>query len=251
MKILVTNDDGVFADGIKNLAKSLSEVGEVYVIAPNRQRSASGHSITMHKPLRAEKVNFFDTDIPAWAVSGTPSDCVKLGIEAIMKEKPDIVFSGINKGANLGTDVLYSGTVSAAIEGAMFGLPSIAVSLQYGKEMDFTYAADFSKKISKMVYHKKLPVDTLININFPNSKKINDVKITTLGVRRYKNSFVERIDPHGNSYYWMGGEALDENNGEKTDIWAVKNNYVSITPIHFDITNYQLIEQLKDWKIDI
>ncbi len=251
MKILVTNDDGIFADGIKNLVKSLKTVGDVFVVAPNRQRSASGHSITMHDPLRAEKVNFFDMNIPAWSVNGTPSDCVKLGIEALIKEKPDIVISGINRGSNLGTDVLYSGTVSAAIEGSMMGFPSIAVSLQYDQDMDYTHAGNFSKKICNMVYTNKLPMDTLLNINVPCTEDIKGFKITTLGVRKYQNSFIERIDPFGESYYWMGGEVCDEDNGEETDIHSVKNNYISITPIHFDITKHEMIHKLQEWKFDI
>jgi len=252
LKILVTNDDGVYADGIRSLVGALRDIGDVFVVAPNRQRSASGHSITMHEPLRAEKVDFFGMNIPAWAINGTPSDCVKLGIEALIKEKPDLVFSGINRGSNLGTDVLYSGTVSAAIEGAMLGLPSIAISLAYNNEWNYTCAANFSKKLAQQVYTKILPVDTLINVNVPNNnEKIQGVNITTLGIRKYKNSFIERIDPHGEAYYWMGGEISDEDNGEPTDIWSVQNNYISITPIHFDLTKFEYIKKLEEWNIKL
>lgn len=251
MKILLTNDDGIFAQGIRDLAKALIDIGDVFVVAPNRQRSATGHAITMHEPLRAEKIDYFDMKLQAWAVSGTPSDCVKLGIEALMKDLPDIVFSGINRGPNLGTDVLYSGTVSAAIEGAMLGFPSVAVSLASFKDLDYSFAAKFSKKIAKLVIEKQLPKDTLLNVNIPNQNEevIQGVKITTLGVRKYKNSFIERIDPHGEPYYWLGGEAVDEINGEETDIHSINQGYISITPIHFDLTKFELLERLEQWNI--
>ena len=251
MKILVTNDDGIFAEGIRSLTKALVDVGDVFVIAPNRQRSATGHAITMHEPLRVERVNYFELDVEAWAVSGTPSDCVKLGVEVLMKEKPDIIFSGINKGANLGTDVLYSGTVSAAIEGAMLGFPSIAVSLAAYQDLDYAFAAKFSKNLAQLLKEKHLPEETLLNVNIPNLKEefIKGVRVSSLGVRKYKNSFIERIDPQGQSYYWMGGEILDEDNGEHTDIFSIKSGYISVTPIHFDLTRFDLLSQVEQWNI--
>lgn len=253
LKILLTNDDGIFAAGIRDLARALINVGDVFVVAPDRQRSASGHSITMHQPLRAKEVDFYDLKVKAWAVSGTPSDCVKLAIEALMLEKPDMIFSGINSGANLGTDVLYSGTVSAAIEGAIHGFSSVAVSLASHKDMDYSLAADFSKKLAQLIYDKNLPKDTLLNINVPdhNHGKVEGVHITTLGVRKYKNSFIERIDPRGESYYWLGGEILDEDNPEGTDIYSIKNNFISVTPIHFDLTSFDSLKILNHWNIQL
>lgn len=253
MKILVTNDDGIYAQGIYKLATALHKLGEVFIVAPDRQRSATGHAITMHDPLRAEKIKFFDKDFNAWSINGTPTDCVKLGIEALMKDKPDIVFSGINKGTNLGTDVLYSGTVSAAIEGAILGCPSVAVSLSDGKDLNYDYAAEFCSYLVPKILQNPLPEDTLLNINIPNCKKenIKGVNITTLGVRKYKNSFVERIDPRGQSYYWLGGEIIEGNNKAGTDIYSLKNNNISITPIHFDLTKFELIEQLNNWKMEL
>ncbi|QEK12188.1 5'/3'-nucleotidase SurE [Crassaminicella thermophila] len=253
MKILITNDDGIYAEGIYKLACSLKRMGNIYVVAPDRQRSATGHAITMHEPLRAEKIKFFDKDFDAWAVSGTPTDCVKLAIEALVKEKIDIVFSGINKGPNLGTDVLYSGTVSAAIEGAILGYPAVAVSLADFKNVNYDVAAEFCCIVADIISKNPLPPDTLLNINIPNCKKenIKGVDVTTLGVRKYKNSFIERIDPRGQSYYWLGGEVIDEKNNEGTDIYSIKNNCISITPIHFDLTKFDLIEQVKKWNIQI
>ncbi|MDF2547891.1 MAG: surE [Anaerosolibacter sp.] len=253
MRILVTNDDGIYAEGIYKLASALEKVGEVWVVAPDRQRSATGHAITMHDPLRAEKVNLFDKSFPAWSINGTPTDCVKLAIEALMDKKPDIVFSGINKGPNMGTDVLYSGTVSAAIEAAILGIPAVAVSLADHENVNYEYAAEFSASIVDKVLSNPLPPDTLLNINVPNCSKenLNGVKITTLGVRKYKNAFIERIDPRGQVYYWLGGEIVDYHNEEGTDIHSVQNNHISITPIHFDLTKFDLIEKLNHWHIKL
>ncbi len=253
MKILVTNDDGIFAEGIYKLAKNLSEHNEVIVVAPDRQRSATGHAITMHHPLRANKVKFFDTNITAWSVDGTPSDCVKLGVEALIDSKPDLIVSGINDGPNLGTDILYSGTVSAAIEGAIQGIQSMALSLVGFKDLNFDLAGEFSASLANTLSENSLPKDTLLNVNIPNLSKeiIKGVKITSLGVRRYNNSFVKRIDPRGQEYYWMGGEVVEEDQKEDSDIQAIKNDYISITPIHFDLTETKLINKIREWNIDL
>lgn len=253
MKILVTNDDGIFAEGIYKLAKNLSKKHEVFVVAPDRQRSATGHAITMHHPLRAQQIKFFDTDISAWSVDGTPSDCIKLALEAILSEKPDFVISGINDGPNLGTDVLYSGTVSAAIEGAIHGIKSMAISMAYTKNIDFDIGAEFAYEMVEKFSEKSLPNDTLLNINIPDCKK-NDIpgaKITSLGIRKYKNSFIERVDPRGQSYYWLGGEVIEEAQDENSDIKCVKDKYISVTPIHYDLTKYDLIETIEKWDIKL
>ncbi|WP_432409509.1 5'/3'-nucleotidase SurE [Wukongibacter sp. M2B1] len=253
MKILVTNDDGIFAEGIYKLAKKLDEKYEVFIVAPDRQRSATGHAITMHNPLRAKKIKFYDTDISAWSVDGTPSDCVKLALEALLEEKPDFIISGINDGPNLGTDVLYSGTVSAAMEGAIHGIQSIAVSMAYTKEIDFSVGADFAYKMVDKLKVKKLPPNTLLNINIPKGTKeeLGGAKITTLGIRKYKNAFEKRHDPRGNEYYWLSGEVINEDQGEDSDINCIKDKYVSVTPIHYDLTKFDLVQIMKQWNINL
>jgi len=253
LRILVTNDDGIFAEGIYKLAKKLSKQYEVIVVAPDRQRSATGHAITMHHPIRANKISFFDTEISAWSVDGTPSDCIKLALEALLEEKPDFVISGINDGPNLGTDVLYSGTVSAAVEGAIHGIQSIAVSMAYIKDIDFDLGAEFACKMINELKVKKLPKDTLLNINIPEGSKedIGGARITTLGIRRYKNAFVKRQDPRGNEYYWLGGELINETQNKDSDIVCIKDKYISITPIHYDLTKFDLVETMKKWDIKL
>jgi 5'-nucleotidase len=251
MRILVCNDDGIEAQGIYFLAKELSKLGEVIVVAPDKQRSASGHGITIHDPLRAEKVNFFDTNLEAWAVDGTPTDCVKLAMECLLEKRPDLIVSGINKGPNLGTDVLYSGTVSAAIEGAIFGIPAIAISLASYDDLDYRASAKFAASISeRLLKNNPLKKDTLLNINVPNidEKDIKGVKITFLGKRRYQNNFIKRKDPRGKEYFWLGGDIIEEEAKPGSDIDCVSNMYISITPIHFDLSQYDLIDQLKIWE---
>jgi len=260
MRILISNDDGINAPGLQTLRKSLTAIGEVLVVAPDRERSGAGHGITTYKPLRTKKVTFADGTY-GWAVNGTPADCVKLAIEALMPEKPDIVVSGINLGANLGTDVLYSGTVSAAIEGLINDCPSVAISLASYESTDFSQAAAFASYIvPDLIDISREMKRILININVPPGKP-QGVRITRLGMRRYINVFDKRIDPRGNVYYWMAGQPLDThpestsrqasiqaaedcNSGPEIDIdvEAVNNNYVSITPLHFDLTDFTSIE---------
>ncbi len=254
MRILVSNDDGISSKGIYSLAKSLQSLGEVYVVAPENNQSAISHAITMHQPLRAKKIKFFDTDIDAWWVSGTPADCVKLGIETLVKVRPDIVVSGINKGENLGTDVLYSGTVSAAIEGCVFGIPSIAFSYEDFYEEDFTVAGQVALKVTKYAIDKGIPKRTVLNVNIPKCaslEEIKDIKVTKLGIKVYKNNFEERTDPRGNSYYWLTGDLEDLGIQSDTDIDAVKNKYVSLTPINIDMTHYGLLDSVKEWNMKL
>lgn len=254
MKVLLTNDDGIFAEGLQVLARHFEKIAETYVVAPDHEQSAAGHSITMHRPLRAEKVKFLHSpDLPAWAVNGTPADCVKLAVEAVLPVKPDLIVSGINRGANLGTDVLYSGTVSAAIEGAILGYPAIAVSLTEYKDPVYDAAAEFVCTLAKTIIEKKLPPDTLLNVNVPGCPKeeLKGMAVTRLGVRQYKNAFEERKDPRGRAYYWLAGELVDGEEGEDTDVAAIKRCAVSVTPIHFDLTDRQLLKKLKDWKIEL
>ncbi len=253
MRILLTNDDGILASGIQALMEAISEIGEVFIVAPDRERSATGHGITVHQPLRVEVVDF--PQAKGWAVSGTPADCVKIAVEALLPAKPDLVIAGINLGSNLGTDVLYSGTVSAAIEGVISGIPSLAVSLDsHTLTADFSYAAKFIKKVAPLMTGKGLTPDTLLNINFPNldEKDVKGVRVTRLGTRRYANVFEARQDPRGRTYYWMGGQVQDEPesiNDPDIDIGAVRQGMVSVTPIHFDLTNYYIIDQIKKLSI--
>jgi len=251
MKILLTNDDGIYAKGINVLREALQDVEEVFVVAPDRERSATGHAITMHKPLFVREEKYEGSNAKGWSVNGTPSDCVKIAIEALLPQKPDLVISGINFGPNLGTDVLYSGTVSAAIESIINGIPAIAISLASYDEPEYTAAAHFAKNIVQTIKRESFPVDTLLNINVPPGKsfKEDQVAVTCLGTRRYQNSFDKRVDPRGRTYYWLAGEVIENNEGIETDVGAIKNGYISITPLHLDLTNYPLIEEIKKWKI--
>lgn len=248
MKILVCNDDGVFSDGIIQLAYSMSQTGKVIVAAPDEERSATGHAITLHKPLRIKQVKLPKLNVEAYSVSGTPADCVKIGIDVLMDRNVDMVVSGINRGANLGTDVLYSGTVSAAIEGCILGVPSIAMSITSYDATDFSYAGDIAKEISKKLIQHGLPSGTLLNINVPAvpESQIRGIRITRLGVRKYAESYIKRLDPRGNPYYWLSGEAVDDTQKD-TDIVAINDNYVSITPIHYNLTMDSYIDIVADW----
>ncbi len=252
MRIVLTNDDGIYSEGLQALRKRLEEEHEIYVFAPDRERSATGHAITLHHPLRAEIVKFSESKSECYSIDGTPSDCVKLGIEGILKELPDLVISGINKGPNLGTDVIYSGTVSAALEGMMMGIPAIAVSLVSHGNWDFSCAANFTAQVVEWIEKKHIQRPRLLNINIPSltQEEINGVAITKLGKRTYKNSFEKRIDPRGKVYYWLHGEVHDDLEEEGTDLLAIKNNKISITPIALNLTDYQMKEELSKVNFD-
>ncbi|WP_069649513.1 5'/3'-nucleotidase SurE [Caloranaerobacter ferrireducens] len=252
MKILVTNDDGIFANGIKEISIKLSEIAEVIVVAPDRERSAIGHAITIHTPLRVEKTENIIPNIEAWAINGTPSDCVKIAVESIMKKKPDLIVSGINNGPNLGTDVIYSGTVSAAIEGAMHSIPSVAISACFfNGKINYESVAKISCKIIKNLIKKDLPKNIILNINVPSLplEQIKGIKITELGIRKYNNNYVKRTDPKGKNYYWLSGELIEIENKDTSDIVAIEEGFISITPLHFDLTAYNYLDELKNWKL--
>jgi 5'-nucleotidase len=254
LRILLTNDDGVFAEGLQVLAREISKIADINVIAPDHEQSATGHAITMHRPLRAERVKFMHSpDIRAWAVNGTPADCVKLAVEAILPHRPDLVISGINRGANLGTDVLYSGTVSAAIEAVILGIPAIAVSLTEYYEPRFEYAAEFVARLAQEMVRRQASSDTLLNVNVPNCGRENmrGVAVTKLGVRQYKNAFEKRTDPRGRNYYWLAGELVDLESDEDTDVEAIKNCKISVTPIQHDLTHYTLIDRVRPWTFEL
>ena len=254
MRILVTNDDGVQSDGLFALYQALSEVGDVTVVAPERQQSATGHAITLHKPLRLSEVSLRD-GAKAFAASGTPSDCTALGLLEAMNGDVDLVVSGINHGPNLGWDVHYSGTVSAAIEAAMMGFPSVAVSVaSWDKNIHWQPAAIFAAQVAKRLHHQPLPPHTVLNINAPNlpQSEIAGVTVTTQGRRQYVDRLEKRLDPAGRPYYWLGGSLAEEAAGAEagSDVRAVADGKISLTPIHLDLTAYSLLPTLKEWDSD-
>jgi len=248
MHILITNDDGIYAPGIIALSHALSAIGTVSVVAPDREQSAKGHAITVHRPLRARRIPMAGVD-NAFAVDGTPADCVKLAILAELVPKPDLVLSGVNRGANLGTDVLYSGTVSAAIEAAMLGFPAIAVSLADFRNTGYESAALFACHLAAIRSKQDLPPDTLLNVNWP-KKDPKEVAVTTLGSRRYTDYIDKRQDPHGKEYYWLCNN-IETDSTPHTDVWAIDHGLASVTPIHFDLTSYRLVSQVSAWPITL
>ena len=260
MKLLVGNDDGVFAPGIRALANTLAGAGhEVIVVCPDRERSATGHGLTIHQPIRAELVDsIFHESIKAWACSGTPSDCIKLALSALLESPPDLVLSGINQGANLGTDVLYSGTVSAAMEGVIEGIPSIAFSLTSFAFPDFGPSARFAVKMLEKLQHNPLKLPLLLNVNIPAvpEHEIDGVAFTRQGIRRYFDMFEKRIDPRGKTYYWLAGEVVEdaemppgfeEMADVLTDVQANRQKRISITPLQYNLTFNQGLSELGEW----
>lgn len=246
MLILVTNDDGIQSPGIATLAESLSAIGRVVVVAPDRERSAVGHSLTLHSPLRAEEVR---PDV--FAADGTPTDCVNLGIHGLIAERPDLVVSGINRGGNLGDDITYSGTVAAAMEATLMGVPAFAVSLESGpfQAADFAESARIATALAKTMLERGLPPDTLLNVNVPAGTP-RGIRMTRQGKRIYGDVVVENVDPRGRKYYWIGGGELGFHNVEGTDFHAVHANLVSITPLHLDLTNYRSFDDLAAWDLE-
>lgn len=246
MLILVTNDDGIHSPGLTVLAESLSRVARVVVVAPDRERSAVGHSLTLHSPLRAETIR---PDV--FAVDGTPTDCVNLGVHGLIAERPDLVVSGINRGGNMGDDITYSGTVAAAMEATLMGVPAFAVSLEAGPfgAADFTEAARISATLADTMLRRGLPPDTLLNVNVPPGRP-RGARLTRQGKRVYGDVVVEKVDPRGRKYYWIGGGELGFHNVEGTDFHAVHSGMVSITPLHLDLTNYRSFDDLAAWNLE-
>lgn len=248
MKILLTNDDGIYAKGIEVLHKHLSKDNEVIVVAPETEQSAVGHAITLTDPLLVKSVKrngiFF-----GYAVKGTPADCVKLAINELVEQQPDLVVSGINLGANVGINVIYSGTVSAATEGAILGVPSIAISINTFTDPNFEPAARFARLLAKQVNTYGLPPHTSLNVNVPAipEKEIKGVRVTRQGVTRFVESFDRRVDPRENVYYWQCGSTPPLQEDDDTDACALARNYISITPIHHDLTNYDFLRSLRSW----
>lgn len=252
-RILVSNDDGIDAEGIRALAAALDPLGEVTVVAPEREQSAASHSLTLHKPLR-----IYERGPRRFAVSGTPTDCVAMAVHHLMADPPDVIVSGINRGANLGDDVTYSGTVSAAMEGTLLGIPSIAVSQLCWEDTRFAAAAAFAARLvrtlfSQMARGAGLPPDTLLNVNVPDRapEAIRGMRWTVQGKRRFtKDQVVEKTDPRGRKYYWVGGSDLEWEGNPASDHTAVCDGYISVTPVHLDLTNHAALERLSAWPLD-
>lgn len=247
MIILVSNDDSIHSEGIRALEETLAAVGEVYTVAPDREQNAVSHSLTLHRPLRIEEI------APRrFAVNGTPTDCVNLAVKGFLPVRPQLVVSGINKGANLGDDITYSGTVSAAIEGSLLGIPSIAVSLVIRETpYNFGTAAEFAAMLATEVIAQGMPPDTLLNVNVPNLPRhaLKGYRLTRQGKRRYAETIEARVDPRGKKYYWIGGDDLGFDPDEGTDCVAVHEGLISVTPLHVDLTNYRALQELGDLKL--
>ncbi|MEX5213798.1 MAG: 5'/3'-nucleotidase SurE [Nitrospiraceae bacterium] len=242
--ILVTNDDGIGSAGIHTLARRLARLGTVWVIAPDRERTAVGHALTLHKPLRLTPVK------PRWfAVNGTPTDCVNLAVKHLLPRAPALVVSGVNRGVNLGDDVTYSGTVSAALEGAILGIPSIAVSQDGRDRFFFEAAADYALVVARAVLRYGLPTGTLLNVNVPNlpRAKIRGIRVTRLSRRRFENPIIEKTDPRGKKYYWIAGTRITWSRQQDSDYTALRRMLVSVTPLHLDMTHEAALEDLRQW----
>lgn len=249
MRILVTNDDGYLANGIQVLADAARRLGDVTVVAPDREQSATSHSLTLHYPLRARKVS----DL-IHVVDGTPTDCVVLALGELLGEQPDFVVSGINHGANLGDDVLYSGTVAAAMESCILGIPSIAISYTGSEPTDIEAWRDvLAELLGQLLEREDFPAETLLNINLPAiaPDKLAGVRVTTLGRRAYVGSLTRANDPNGKEYFWIGGGEQKWWGGPDVDFRAVHSGYISITPLHLDLTNYKLLERIEGWQLTV
>lgn len=240
--ILVTNDDGIRAAGIRALAEALDELGEVQVVAPDREQSAVGHALTLHRPVRVEQVD------ERWlAVNGTPSDCVNLAVLGLLPEPPALLVSGINHGSNLGDDVTYSGTVAAAMEGALLGVPSMAISQVEPDAGGFEAAAEVARLVAARVLVEGLPRQTLLNVNVPPGRPAG-IRVTRLGRRVYRDKAVRDVDPRGRPYYWIGAGAPEWDEDEDSDIAAIRNGFATVTPVHLDLTHYPALRHMAAWE---
>ena len=247
MTILVTNDDGIASPALFGLREALADLGRVFIVAPDRDQSATSHSLTLYRPMRIEAP---ETDV--WAVDGTPTDCVLVATHGLLPEKPDLVVSGVNRGPNMGDDVFYSGTVAAAIEGAMQGLPALAVSLVVaGGRPDYGYACAFTRRLVEVVRAEGMHPKSVLNVNVPAgaAADIRGVEVTRLGKRAYDDALIERIDPRGRKYYWIGGDAPVWEPEPESDFLAVHEGRVSVTPLHLDLTDQPLRARLRQWRL--
>ncbi|EAY30395.1 5'/3'-nucleotidase SurE [Microscilla marina] len=251
--ILVSNDDGITAPGIGFLVQVMKEIGDVIVVAPDSPQSGMGHAITVGNSLRLDKVNIFE-GVEAYECSGTPADCIKLAKHYVLKElTPDLVVSGINHGANTSVSVLYSGTMSAAIEAAIEGLPAIGFSLcDYRQDADFSHVLPYVKKIAEEALNSGVPQGVALNVNFPinSNTPIKGVKVCRQANAHWQENFDQRMDPHGRKYFWLVGDFVNKDKGEDTDEWALSQNYASIVPCEFDLTAHHVLSKLNNWNLD-
>ncbi len=249
--ILITNDDGIDSDALPPLAEALSRIGTVYVIAPERNWSGAGHSITLYRPLRCRTTTLRDGRA-AFMTDGSPTDCVRLAVLGFLKAKPDLVVSGINRGANLGDDITYSGTVAAAMEGLLSNIPSVAISIgAFGADIDFRPAAVVAALLARNALEHRLSSEVLLNVNVPALARdqIKGIEITRLGKRHYHDQLIERLDPYGQPYYWLGGPATAAEAEPGTDLAALAEGRISVTPLHLDLTSPSLLDELRAWRL--
>jgi 5'-nucleotidase len=249
MNILISNDDGVLAQGLSVLADAAGSLGRVTVVAPDREQSATSHSLTLHRPIRATR-----RSDGAYQVDGTPTDCVLLALDALMPEKPDFVFSGVNHGPNMGEDVLYSGTVAAAMEGLAAGIPSVAISFgSFDLEYLESHGELLKRLLGRVIAVEQFPQDTLLNVNLPAipGDQVKGVKVTSLGSRVFHEEVARMKDPWGRDIYWIGGGHVTWSGGADSDFRAVREGYISVTPLHVDLTNYNLLEAVRGWSLGI
>ncbi len=247
-RILLTNDDGVHARGLSVLSEAADELGRTVVVAPDRQQSASSHSLTLHRPLRATRV-----ERDRYVVDGTPTDCVLLAVNQLLDHRPDFILSGINHGPNMGEDVLYSGTVAAAMEGTILGIPSIAISFTGDREERLRdYGPRVRELLGTLLERDDFPEETFFNVNLPplHPDEVEGVRVTALGRRVYSDSLSRNRDPHGQEYFWIGGGRSHWTGREDSDFRAVEAGFISVTPMHLDLTNFELIERVRSWKLE-
>ena len=251
--ILVSNGDGITAPGIRALVEAVRSIGDVVIVAPDSPQSGMGHAVTISKPLRLDKTDVYG-DIPAYQCSGTPADCVKLAVDKVLHRKPDLLVSGINHGSNSSINVIYSGTMSAAVEAGIEGIPAAGFSLcNYAYDADFGPAKAVATAIAKNIIQNGLPPGTLLNVNIPNLElgKLKGIRVCRQAVAKWKEEFDERRDPNGRKYFWLTGKFMNLDKGDDTDEWALANQYVSIVPVHFDLTAHHAIPILNEWNYSL
>ncbi len=249
MRILCTNDDGFLATGLRVLTAAAKTLGTVTVVAPDREQSATSNSLTIHRPLRSR-----ETSDGTLVVDGTPTDCVILAVNALLDERPDICVSGVNHGTNMGEDVLYSGTVAAAMEATVLGVPAVAISYT-GDDFESIEAWEriLARLLERVAQSEEFPQSTLLNVNLPpvTPDEVRGVRITSLGQRRYSGSLTRAEDPSGKEYFWIGGGATTWRGNQDSDFRAIEDGYISVTPLHLDLTNYRIIEEIRGWNLDL
>ena len=252
MQILLTNDDGIYAPGLRALERELVRLGEVVIVAPATEQSGVGHSITVLSPLVSQEI--FDGDRRrGWSVEGSPADCVKIGIFEFCKQRPDLIVSGINAGLNAGINVLYSGTVAAAIEGAFFDILSVAVSLEYDPHADYAKAARMAVRVIEQITRQRERSARLYNLNFPKTAMVRptEVRVVPMGVARWGETYEKRVDPRGRNYYWATNDPPVPPSDQESDLTALRSGYATLTPLHFDLTRHPALPEMRDWKFEL